>query len=94
MFTSRASPKKTGDVYPENAAFAMCLRRVQACIDEGSLKGDAHAMATLLWTTVHGAVAAMTTFPDFPVGDPLAYAGRVVDLAIGALAAETVKPLD
>ena len=86
-------PKSPGALYAENPAFAASRDRVQACLDAGVLRGDAHAIATLLWTTVHGAVAAVLTFPDFPFGDPATYAALAVDLALAAVAADVVPPL-
>ena len=56
----------------ENPAFAVGVDRVRACLDAGVLRGDAHASATGLGTTAHGAVSAGLTFPDFPFGDPRA----------------------
>lgn len=87
------APKSPDALYGGNPAFAVSRDRVQACLDAGVLRGDPHAIATLLWTTVHGAVAAVLTFPDFPFGDPAAYAARVVDLALTALGADLVAPL-
>ncbi len=36
------------------AAFACCIDVAQACIDDGTFRGDAHAIAISLWTMVHG----------------------------------------
>ena len=77
----------------ENPAFAISFRRVQACVEVGHLHGDPHAIATLLWTAVHGAVSALLTFPAFPFGDAVTYTTRAVDLAIAALRGMEVKPL-
>lgn len=85
--------KGADDIYRENPAFAVSLDRVQACVEEGLFNGDAHAIATMLWTTVHGAVAAILTFPDFPFGDRDAYIARIVDWAIDALQSMRTAPL-
>ena len=77
--------KGPGEIYRGNAAFAVGFDRVDACLKAGLLQGDAHAIATILWTTVHGAVSAILTFPAFPFGDPHAYVERVVDFAVDAL---------
>lgn len=77
----------------ESPAFAIGLDRAQACVTAGMLKGDAHAITTLLWTAVHGAVAAVLTFPAFPFGDRDAYVARVVDWTIDGLRAARVAPL-
>ena len=81
------------DIARESAAFAIGLERAQACVTAGVLEGDAHAITTLLWTAVHGAVAAVLTFPAFPFGDRLAYVTRVVDWTIDGLRGGKVAPL-
>ena len=85
--------KGPDQIYRENAAFAVSLDRVDACVKAGLLRGDAHAIATVLWTTVHGAVAALLTFPAFPFGDPHAYVERVVDFAVDAVSTAQTGPL-
>ncbi len=77
----------------ESPAFAIGLDRAQACVTAGMLEGDAHAITTLLWTSVHGAVAAVLTFPAFPFGDRDAYVARVVDWTIDGLRAARIAPL-
>jgi len=81
------------EIARESPAFAIGLARTQACITAGVLEGDAHAITTLLWTTVHGAVAAILTFPAFPFGDRDAYVAWVVDWTIDGLRAARVAPL-
>ena len=88
------APKRTDEIFAENPAFALSVERARACVDAHLLSGDPHAIATLLWTSVHGAVAAVLCFPAFPFGDPTAYVARVIDLVIRALGAGTVQPLD
>lgn len=85
--------KGSEEIARENAAFAVGLERARACVAAGVMTGDAHAIATLLWTTVHGAVAALLTFPAFPFGERDAYLVRVVDWAIAALRIGRVPPL-
>ena len=86
--------KAPEQISAENPAFAIALQRAQACVAAGLLAGDPHAIATLLWTTVHGAVAAMLTFPAFPFGNPTAYAARAFDLTIAAMREKATDPLD
>ena len=81
------------EIARESPAFAIGLDRAQACVAAGILEGDAHAITTLLWTAVHGAVAAVLTFPAFPFGDRDAYVARVVDWTIDALRAARIAPL-
>ena len=81
------------EIAGESPAFAIGLNRAQACVTAGMLEGDAHAITTLLWTAVHGAVAAVLTFPAFPFGDRHAYVARVVDWTINGLRAARVAPL-
>ena len=80
--------KTVSGIYDDNPAFAVSINRVRACLAAGRLEGDAHSIATVLWTAAHGAVSAILTFPAFPFGDPAAYAARVVDLTISAIRAE------
>ncbi len=81
------------EIARESPAFAIGLDRAQACVTAEMLEGDAHAITTLLWTAVHGAVAAVLTFPAFPFGDRDAYVARVVDWTIDGLRAARVAPL-
>lgn len=81
------------DIARASPAFAVGLDRAASCVRTGMLAGDAHAIATLLWTAVHGAVAAVLTFPAFPFGDRDEYVTRVVDWTIDGLRAGRVAPL-
>lgn len=90
---SADASKAPVEVERENPAFAVGLDRARACVDAGVLAGDAHAIATMLWTGVHGAVAAILTFPDFPFGDRDDYLVRVVERAIEALQTASTPPL-
>lgn len=97
FMTPEAQPaserKEPSEIYADNPAFAISLDRVSACVRAGLIEGDAHAVSAMLWTTVHGAVAAILMFPAFPFGDPDTYVARVVDLAIDALCAKLNEPL-
>ena len=97
FMTPEAQPKHEAkspdDIFAENPAFAASVERVGACVEAALLDGDPHAIATFLWTSVHGAVAAVLCFPAFPFGDPTAYVTRVIDLLIRALKSDTVEPL-
>jgi AcrR family transcriptional regulator len=77
----------------QNPAFQGLLRAVNAAIDAKRLQGDARAISTILWTVSHGAVSLMLTFHKYPFGEPVEYAGRVIDLTIEALATSSVPPL-
>ena len=69
------------------------LRNALGRVAAGLLAGDPHAIATMLWTTVHGAVAAVLTLPAFPFGDRDVYVARVVDWAIDGLRHGRIEPL-
>ncbi len=79
-------------IYGDNPAFASGVDRVRACIEAGAFTGDAHAATTLLWTAVHGAIAAVMNFPAFPFGTPEGYVGRVVETMLLAFRARSVEP--
>ena len=85
--------KAPDEIYRGNLAFAVGLDRVRACVAAGLLAGDPHAIATMLWTTVRGAVAAVLTLPAFPFGDRDVYVARFVDWTIDALQHGRVEPL-
>lgn len=77
----------------ENPAYQIIVERVEACIAAGKLKGDARAIATMLWTVAHGAISLLVTFPYYPFGDPKAYVMQVGDLALAGLATTETAPL-
>jgi AcrR family transcriptional regulator len=81
------------EIAASNPAYQGLLRAVKIAIDAGALNGDAHAMATILWTVTHGAISLSLTFPLYPFGDPDAYVGRLIDMTVDALATKTVEPL-
>ena len=76
-----------------NPAMKALISRVEACVAAGRLKGDARAIATMLWAVGHGAISLVITFPFYPFGDPHAYVMRVGDLALAAIAAQEIAPL-
>lgn len=77
----------------QNPAFQGLLRAVNATIEAGKMQGDARAISTILWTVAHGAVSLLLTFQKYPFGEPVEYAGRVIDMSIDALARQDVAPL-
>jgi AcrR family transcriptional regulator len=74
----------------KNPALQSMRRAVRACLIAGLLEGDEHAVTTLLWTTVHGAISAMISFPHYPFGDRRRYAEEAVELALAAVQARRV----
>jgi AcrR family transcriptional regulator len=81
------------DLEAHNPAFQGLLGAVQECIDAGSLSGDARAIATILWTVAHGAVSLILTFSLYPFGEPIAYARRVINLALHGIRDCSIEPL-
>ena len=96
FLTPEAQPqrrKSEADIYAENPAFALGVDRAKVCVASGALAGDPHAITTILWTNVHGAIAAMLCLPAFPFGKPDLYVGRVIDLTLAAFRAEATAKL-
>lgn len=85
--------EKFEELEAHNPAFQSMLRAVRDCLEAGALRGDARAIATILWTVAHGAVSLMLTFPLYPFGDQKAYAARVIDLALKAISQQDIAPL-
>lgn len=85
--------KEMQELQAGNPALQGMLRAVNAAIAAGEMRGDALAIATMLWTVSHGAISLILTFPKYGFGDPLTYAGRVIDMAISSLAQTDVAPL-
>jgi AcrR family transcriptional regulator len=77
----------------ENPALQLLLARVHACIDAGYFSGDAHAIATLIWTFGHGTVSLLITFTHYPFGDRDTFVERSIDLALAGLTKGPVPPL-
>lgn len=77
----------------QNPAFQGLLRAVNLAIEAGKMRGDPRAISTILWTVSHGAVSLLLTFHKYPFGEPVDYAGRVIDMAIDSLTRQDVPPL-
>lgn len=77
--------KEFAELKASNPALLCLLESVNACLEAQVLKGDIHAIATVLWTMVHGAISLAISFPSYPFGDPMAYCERIADLAISAV---------
>ncbi|QPC88786.1 TetR family transcriptional regulator [Mesorhizobium sp. NBSH29] len=94
FMTEKAMDAETAEQHlKHNPALAGMRGCVLACLDAGILTGDAHAITTFLWTTAHGAISAVISFPHYPFGDGLSYADTVIDLAIAAVKAGKVPPI-
>ncbi|TGT56978.1 TetR-like C-terminal domain-containing protein, partial [Mesorhizobium sp. M2E.F.Ca.ET.166.01.1.1] len=76
-----------------NPAMKVLIKRVEACVAAGKLKGDPRAIATMLWTVGHGTISLLITFPFYPFGDPQAYVRRMCDFMLASLSAQDVPPL-
>src|SRR5262245_3835893 len=62
FMTPRPRPSdraQSQEMEKKNPALQSMRRAVRACLIAGLLEGDEHAVTTLLWTTVHGAISAM-----------------------------------
>jgi len=86
--------KTFDDLEAHNPAFLGLLNAVQECIKAGSLSGEPHAIATILWTVAHGAVSLVLTFPLYPFGEPVGYARKVIDLALHGIRDCEIEALD
>lgn len=97
VFMTNYEPEETGksihEIEEVNPALRIVMERVAACVAAGHLKGDVHAIGTLLWTMSHGAVSLLISFPAYPFGDAKAYAEQVGDLALAAVASREIEPL-
>ncbi|WP_274627010.1 TetR/AcrR family transcriptional regulator [Arvimicrobium flavum] len=76
-----------------NPALRILIDRVDAAVAAGRLRGDTHAIATMLWTVAHGAISLLIAFPHYPFGEPRQYAERVIAIALLGLSAAEVEPL-
>ena len=88
-----ADDKAFMEMEQNNPAMNMLMKRVDACVAAGQLKGDVRAIATMLWTAAHGAIALLITFPLYPFGDPKDYVMRFGELTLAAIAAQDIAPL-
>jgi len=97
VFMTRAlhadDAKTFREIEAKNPALQCMLESVAACIRAGHLKGEVHAIATILWTLVHGAISLLISFPFYPFGDPMAYCEKIVDLAIAAVRSDEIDAL-
>ena len=97
VFMTRAlhadDAKTFREIEAKNPALQCMLESVATCIKAGHLKGDVHAIATILWTLVHGAISLLISFPFYPFGDPTAYCEKIVDLAISTVRDNEVDAL-
>lgn len=98
MSRSHMSPEervaaRTDEDETNNPALRILFKCVQACIDAGILKGDAHAISTLLWSCGHGAISLQITFPNYPFGDRKKFFHIAVDVTLAGLMARNVEAL-
>ncbi len=97
VFMTRMDKPPEGRSFDEmeasNPAKRALVVKVGACIAAGRLKGDANAIATLLWAAVHGAISLLITFPPQGFGDGQAFVARMGDLALAGLTVTDVAPL-
>ncbi len=85
--------KTFAEMEADNPAMKVLVSRVEACIAAGELRGDAHAIANMLWATGHGTISLLITFPFHPFGDPQAFVKRMCDFALAGLSTQAVAPL-
>ncbi|RWP00505.1 TetR/AcrR family transcriptional regulator [Mesorhizobium sp.] len=76
-----------------NPLMKVLIKRVEACVAAGKLKGDSRAIATMLWAVGHGTISLLITFPFYPFGDQQAFVKRMCDFTLAALATQDVPPL-
>lgn len=97
IFMTRAlhddGEKNYAEIEAKNPALQVMLKGVGACVETGVMRGEVHAIATLLWTFMHGAISLLISFPFYPFGDAMTYCERVVDLALSAVQNQDVPEL-
>jgi AcrR family transcriptional regulator len=76
-----------------NPLMKVLIKRVEACVAAGKLKGDPRAIATMLWAVGHGTISLLITFPFYPFGDQQAFVKRMCEFTLAALATQDVPPL-
>ncbi|MCO5063370.1 MAG: TetR/AcrR family transcriptional regulator [Rhizobiaceae bacterium] len=76
-----------------NPCLNLLLSQIAAAVSRGQMKGDVFAIATMLWSAIHGAVSLMITFPKFPFGEPTGFAGRMIDVAMAAVTEGEIESL-
>ncbi|WP_315925708.1 TetR/AcrR family transcriptional regulator [Mesorhizobium sp. SP-1A] len=97
VFMTEKSKPPAGTTVAEapegNPAMKALIERVEACVAAGKLKGDPHAIATMLWTVGHGTISLLITFPDYPFGDVEAFVRRMCEFSLASLSSLDVQPL-
>jgi AcrR family transcriptional regulator len=96
FMTEKVKPpegKTFAEMEEGNPAMKVLIKRVEACVAAGRLKGDPRAIATMLWAVGHGTISLLITFPFHPFGDPQAFVKRMCDFTLAALATHDVPPL-
>jgi len=68
-----------------NPCLNLLLSQINAAVSKGQMRGDVFAIATMLWSSIHGAVSLLITFPKFPFGEPKIFAERMIDVAMRAV---------
>lgn len=76
-----------------NPCLNLLLSQIAAAVSRGQMKGDVFAIATMLWSAIHGAVSLLITFPKFPFGEPGAFAERMIDVAMRAVTEREIESL-
>ncbi|TGQ33878.1 MULTISPECIES: TetR/AcrR family transcriptional regulator [unclassified Mesorhizobium] len=96
FMTEKVKPpegKTFAEMEEGNPAMKVLIKRVEACVAAGKLKGDPRAIATMLWAVGHGTISLLITFPFYPFGDPQAFVRRMCDFALAGLTTQDVPPL-
>lgn len=97
VFMTEKTKPPEGRSYAEmeegNPAMKVLVKRVEACVAAGKLKGDPRAIATTLWAVGHGTISLLITFPFYPFGDPQAFVKRMCDFALAGLMTQDMPPL-
>ncbi|PTE09979.1 TetR/AcrR family transcriptional regulator [Mesorhizobium helmanticense] len=97
VFMTEKTKPPEGRSYAEmeegNPAMKVLIKRVEACVAAGKLKGDPRAIATTLWAVGHGTISLLITFPFYPFGDPQAFVKRMCDFALAGLMTQDMPPL-
>jgi AcrR family transcriptional regulator len=96
FMTEKVKPpegKTFAEMQEGNPAMKVLIKRVEACVAAGKLKGDPRAIATMLWAVGHGTISLLITFPFYPFGDQQAFVKRMCDFTLAALATQDVPPL-
>ncbi|MBN9250795.1 MAG: TetR/AcrR family transcriptional regulator [Mesorhizobium sp.] len=88
-------PEKLEPGQPDerNPAMELLIGRIEACVKAGKLSGDPRAIATMMWAIGHGTISLLISFPNYPFGDPKAFAERMYDLALAGFVAQHIAPL-